>query len=71
MKELVRKFHPEVFIVLETHTQFNKVKSFWEQLGYIAVDVAEATGHFGGIWVLNTSKTFQVSVVDIFISVSR
>ena len=28
VKELFHKYKPEVFIVLETHTQFNNIKSF-------------------------------------------
>ena len=49
VKELVRRFQPEVFIVLEAHVQFIKVKSFWDNLGYTAVGVAEAMGHSGGV----------------------
>ena len=55
VKELVRRFQPKVFIVLETHVQFSKVKSFWENLGYTAVGVLEAMRHFGGVWVLTVT----------------
>ena len=66
VKELVRKFKPKVFIVLETHTQFNNVKSFWDKLGYLAIRITEATSHSGGIWILVFANIFQVMVVDIF-----
>ena len=66
VKELVRKFKLEVFIVLETHTQLNNVKSFWDNLRFSAIGMAEAMGHSGGIWVLANNNNFQVTVVDIF-----
>ena len=66
VKELVCKYRLEVFIILETHTQFNNIKSFWENLGFLAIGIIEANGHAGGVGLLVVGNSFQVTVVDIF-----
>ena len=52
VKNLVQKFKPSTFIVLETHIPFRKVVNFWRGLGYKDVAIFEAQGQSGGIWVL-------------------
>ena len=54
VKELVRKYNVEVFLVLETHTHYNNVKSFWDRLGFSMVALFDAVGHlvvFGCWWL--------------------
>ncbi len=36
-KELANKFHPIFFILFETHIAFERMKSFWNNLGYQGV----------------------------------
>lgn len=52
VKELIRKHNPSLMFLMETHIQFNKVKNFWQRVGYHPVHVVEAQGHSGGIWAL-------------------
>ena len=66
MKELVRKFSPTLFIILETHIPFSSVSNFWDKLGFEAVGIMEANGHSGGIWVLACKGRYRYQVVDIF-----
>ena len=39
LKELVKRFHPFVFIILETHIPFASVEMFWHRLGYNPVAI--------------------------------
>lgn len=67
VKELVRKFSPIVFVLLETHTAFKRVKRFWSGLGFIDMGIVEANGHSGGIWVLAMENSdFSFGIVDYF-----
>ena len=65
-KELVRKFRPVFFIVVETHSPFQHLKLFWERLGYHFVGIVEAEGHKGGIWFLSSMKGVCCKFIDTF-----
>ncbi|XP_057760324.1 uncharacterized protein LOC130980686 [Arachis stenosperma] len=64
-KELVNKFHPTFFILFETHIPFERMKSFWNSLGYQGVGIVEANGHNGGIWILCSNSNISVRVLDV------
>ncbi|KAL4328991.1 hypothetical protein AHAS_Ahas13G0255400 [Arachis hypogaea] len=63
LKQLVKNFHPYVFIILETHCAFQKVAVFWNRLGYTPIHIEEAHGHSGGIWVLSAWLGVSCNVV--------
>ena len=44
VKNLVKKYKPTIFILLETHIPFSKVEFFWKGLGYKRVILVEARG---------------------------
>lgn len=67
VKDLVRKYHPTFFFVLETYVQFSVMASFWRGLGYSAIAVVEVAGHAGGIWVLQCGD-FDTEILDFFSS---
>jgi len=46
-KKLIRKYHPIICMLLETHVQFGRVASFWNRLGYFPVVIVEVDA--GGI----------------------
>ena len=52
IKEMVKKYNLDIFIILEPHCQFSRVSGFWRKLGFIPGVLVEAVGHSGGIWVL-------------------
>lgn len=52
IKELIKKHNPSLFFIMETHVLFDKVKLFWQRMGYSPVHVVEAQGHSGGLWAL-------------------
>ncbi|KAJ6420916.1 hypothetical protein OIU84_028322 [Salix udensis] len=64
-KELIKKYHPSICVLLETHVQFGRVASFWNRLVYFPAVIVEANGHAGGIWVLRSGDNFSVSTVDV------
>lgn len=66
IKDLIRKFQPCIFIVIETHITFSRTKAFWYGIGYSPVQVVEAHGHSGGLWVLrNNGSNVIVSTLDV------
>lgn len=66
VKELIKKFQPTIFIIMETHISFHRTKAFWYRSGYHPVQVVEAVGHSGGLWVLKQSgSTVNITVLDV------
>ena len=65
VKEFIRKFQPNVILLLETHTSFGSVKNFWLSLGYTEIVIEEARGHAGGIWVLSNVPNVHFMVEDV------
>lgn len=66
-RELVRKHHPSIVMLMETHCTFSRAERFWNKLGYEAGAYFEAQGHSGGIWILvEKGRDFTSSVVDCF-----
>src|ERR1044072_7465465 len=53
VKDLLRKWKPDIVILVETHCVFSRVEQFWRRQGYKALFISEAVGHSGGIWVLS------------------
>ena len=68
VRELVKRYNPDIFIILEPHCTFDRVSVFWNKLGYSPLAISEAHGHAGGIWVLSLQggSAVNASVVDIF-----
>ena len=66
MRDLIKRFHPNVVIVIETHTQFTNVRNFWNNLGYTVEGLVEAQGFSGGIWMLTSGGSFSCNLVDYF-----
>ena len=66
IKELVRRFSPSFFFLMETHVAFDRVKLFWTKLGYEAVKIIEAQGHSGGIWILSSKQSICCNVLSCF-----
>lgn len=66
VKDLIRKLHPTLFFILETHVQFRVVATFWRNLGYKPVAIVEASGQAGGIWVLNSDDEIDIEILDLF-----
>lgn len=52
IRKLIRKHRPDLMFIMETHIQFEKVKNFWQKVGYSPIHVVEAQGHSGGLWAL-------------------
>lgn len=52
IKELIRKHSPDLFFIMQTHIQFERVKNFWKKMGYQPIHVVEAQGQAGGLWAL-------------------
>ena len=66
VKVLVRKYCPDVVILLETHIPFAKAEQFWRSLGYHMVGVSEEQGQSGGVWVLEANNRHCCSLEDCF-----
>lgn len=65
MRELLRRFKPDMVFVFETHTQSSTARNYWDKEGYSMVVVEEAQGHSGGIWVLkNDGSNFTCQVLS-------
>lgn len=52
MKEILRRYSPDLVFVLEPRTQFSSSVHFWDRVGYVGVGVEEARGFSGGIWAI-------------------
>ncbi|MCH80273.1 RNA-directed DNA polymerase (Reverse transcriptase) [Trifolium medium] len=50
--DLINRFHPEMIILVETHSSFASSENFWYRVGYDKIEVQEAQGHSGGIWAM-------------------
>jgi hypothetical protein len=65
MREILVRFKPDLIVLSETHTAFDSSKRFWEKEGYMKVEVMEATGHSGGLWVLyNISCPYSFTLME-------
>lgn len=65
IKELIRKHKPSLIFLMETHTQFENLKLFWQRVGYHPIHIEEAQGHSGGIWALvQAGLNLDISVWD-------
>src|ERR1044072_1932414 len=66
IKELIRQWRPDIFILMETHCLFARVNQFWKKQGYKAIFISEAHGHSGGIWVLAAEgSVYQFDLLDM------
>ncbi|KAK2420107.1 COBRA extracellular glycosyl-phosphatidyl inositol-anchored protein family [Trifolium repens] len=52
MHELVSRYRPDLLILVETHIAFSSAESFFHRENYEKIDVQEAQGHSGGIWIM-------------------
>jgi hypothetical protein len=52
MHDIVNRYKPDVIFLFETHTSFTSSKSFWAREGYDKIEIQEARGQSGGIWVI-------------------
>lgn len=53
MRELLRRYKPDLVFVFEPHFQFTQAKNFCDKVRYYVVAVVEAFGHSGGVWALS------------------
>jgi exonuclease III len=70
LKEIIRKFNPTFFVVLETHVPYARLSSFWMNNNYTPVHIIEANGHSGGIWLLHQSADLQFWTPSNFLLLS-
>jgi hypothetical protein len=63
LKDLIRRFTPTFFAILETHVPFARLSNFWSNNGYSPVHIIEASGHSGGIWLLKHTSSNITSTV--------
>jgi hypothetical protein len=69
LKELISVNHPTFIILVETHSPFNNMKTFWDHQRYSKVAVVEAQGQAGGIWILQQEgNNLSVQVEDIYVN---
>ena len=68
-KELVRKFKPVIFIVVEIHCPFQHLKLFWERLGYHPIGIVEASRHKGVFGSFLQYRVFTANWLMLSISV--
>lgn len=55
---------------METHIQFNKITSFWNNASYSNMDIYEAQRHSGGLWIMKQKGSNIVgSILDVYRSV--
>ena len=66
VKKLMKKFHPDIFIILKPHCLFVKVEKFWDKLGFSPMAIIEVNGHSRGIWALGSKGGVAFSSVDVF-----
>lgn len=64
VRELIRKYHSSLFVLMETHVQFDSMKRFWCQQGYEVVAIEEAIGHSSGLWVLSSDNRISISILE-------
>jgi hypothetical protein len=76
LMDVIRKHSPTFLIIMETHTNFQKTKQFWNKSGYVSVQCVDARGQAGGIWLLKqnesniTANIFEVYMDTITIRLS-
>ena len=66
LKDKVRRYNPTFLVILETHVPFAKLINFCTNNGYTPVNIVEAQGHSGGIWLLQNSATTLIATVIDF-----
>lgn len=65
MRELLKRFKPDLLFIFETHTPFASSKQFCDKEGFKCLGVEEAQGHSGGAWVVvNQTSRFSYDVMD-------
>jgi exonuclease III len=65
LKDMIRKYNPTFLSILETHTSFSRLSSFWINNGYSPIHIVEASGHSGGIWLLQqTTSNITANVLE-------
>lgn len=57
MREVLRRYNPDLVFIFETHTLFAGTKKFWDKHAYSALMVEEAHGQSGGIWALKNNRS--------------
>lgn len=67
LMDLIRRFSPTFVIIMETHGAFKKTEFFWSRAGYMQVEVVEARGQSGGLWILKQNDCNVVTTThDVF-----
>lgn len=61
-KELARRYCPSLFVLLEIHVNFLKVKY---NIGYTLMAFSKAQGYAGGIWIISSISYVSLSTWDI------
>ena len=68
VKEMVKKYRSDVFVISESHCMFARVSTFWRRLRFYPRALTEVTGHFSAVWVL-CHDGLNVVVQDVFYQV--
>ncbi|XP_016168284.1 uncharacterized protein LOC107610797 [Arachis ipaensis] len=63
-KNLLRIYKPSFFFLFETHTMFNNLKNFWDNLSFHCVGIEKTVGQRGGIWFLSSIANASCVVID-------
>jgi len=63
LKDIIQKYNPTFLSILETHTPFARLSTFWNNIGYTPIHIIEATCHSRGIWLLKQSTSNITSYV--------
>lgn len=64
IRDMIRRLHPSIFIIMETHIQYAWVQSFWESQGYKPIAIIEAIGHSGGLWIFQRNGLAMTTTVQ-------
>lgn len=60
VRELIKRYRPELIFLFETHVPFAGSSCFWEREGYKCVAVEETQGQSGDVWVLANKSSLAV-----------
>lgn len=64
VRDLIRRHHPTICCIYETHVPFSRVEKFWSSLGYRLLFSQEAHVHSGGIWILTCTMDITFTLID-------
>ena len=63
IKELVRVYDPDVFVVMETRLEGERVKDIIDRLPFDGAILTDTIGRAGGLWLLWNSDKVEVTLL--------